>query len=233
MMLRLCSRLLALVLALGIYAALPTAANAGPYEDALAIPGRTVSFDKLDVIAQQDAYSSIHVVRNEFLVPDVHTTDTFKFSTPEVRFADRVVPLLSYRAFPLASLAPAPAKLETYLADFFQSLLSGSDGLEVAVKLTSAYEFSLVPGRSDVPRTVLPINLMPPRSTAGGSSPPKFVATVAADVMRWLSDHAPPKDRSGQISFALEVFAGGDMNQPLPLLKIENLYLPITDLPVE
>jgi urea transport system permease protein len=36
MMLRLCSRLLALVLALGIHASLATAAHAGPYEDALA-----------------------------------------------------------------------------------------------------------------------------------------------------------------------------------------------------
>jgi urea transport system permease protein len=35
MMLGLCNRLLALVLALGIFAALPIAAHAGPYEDAL------------------------------------------------------------------------------------------------------------------------------------------------------------------------------------------------------
>src|SRR5260370_30968207 len=34
-MLGFCSRLLALALALGIFAALPTAAHAGPYEDAL------------------------------------------------------------------------------------------------------------------------------------------------------------------------------------------------------
>jgi hypothetical protein len=190
-------------------------------------PSRTVGYHDLDVFARQDGYATIHVVRNARLAPDSPTTGTFQFSTPDVKFADRIVPLLAYPGYDLGSLEKASSPLATYLADFFTSLLSSAEGQAVAVKMSSGYSFRIVPG-SDLPVTVLPIHLLPPTPMTPGSVPP-FVAAVSDAVDTWLSTHARPDDPGAEVTFGLELFAGGGLEQK-PLLTIADLHVDVSAL---
>lgn len=197
-----------------------------PYDDARNIPARTVAYDDWDVFAVQNAWASVHVVRNEHLVPEETTTDTFRFRTPEVQFAGAVVPLLAYSTFDLGSLQTGPATLESYLDLFFESLLSAAAGQTVAVKLAASYAYRLTSAVEDFPETVLAVALMPPVQTVPGAGPPSFVAPFAAQVEGWLGGSSKPvMDDSSRLSFALEVFAGQDPQTTLPLLTIRDLSL--------
>jgi len=202
-----------------------------PYHDALGSPTRVVGYADLDVFARQDGYASIHVSRNIYLLPPaqkIETTKTFQFSTPQVRFADRIVPLLAYREFDLERVTPPPAPLETYLNTFFADLLAGADGQQVAVKMNSSYSFQLVPGMDELPRTVLPINLLPPTPMTKDSRA-AIASLVAGKVDDWLRGHARPDDGAPRITFGLEVFAAA-ASEEKPILTIGDLYIAVEKL---
>ncbi|MDQ3933509.1 MAG: LysM peptidoglycan-binding domain-containing protein [Actinomycetota bacterium] len=198
------------------------------YEDALGIPSRVVTYEGLDVFARQDGYSTIFVERNVHLGADSPTTTTFRFRTPDVRFADRLVPLIAHGGYDLGSVAPAPAALATYLTKFFDSLLSSADGQRVAVKMASGYRFRLVPAGTDMPATLLPIHLLPPTGTTPPGTP-SFVPAVAEAVETWLASHPRPSDPDAEITFGLEVFAAEGLEQK-PLLTVEDLHVRLGDL---
>ncbi|HEX8130154.1 MAG TPA: hypothetical protein VF527_13710, partial [Pyrinomonadaceae bacterium] len=198
------------------------------YKDALDTAGRIVSINVLNVFSLQNAWAAVAVTRNQFLVPNVATTETFKFSTPEVKFAAPLVPLLNYGGFDLGASATGPAKLETYLANFFASLFTGATGLSLTVKVAASFSYSLVPSAASLPRTSLPVSLLPPTGvTPQIGQTPAFIAPLAGAVTTWLSEQSPALNASSQLNFKLDIFAGGSSSQALqmPLLTIRNLYL--------
>jgi len=199
-----------------------------PYDEALATSGRIVSINTLNVFSLQNAWAAVAVTRNQFLVPNVATTDTFKFSTPEVKFAAPLVPLLDYAGFNLDASAQAPAKLETYLGNFFTALFSAATGLSLTVKIAASFSYSLVPSITSLSRTSLPVSLLPPTDvTPQAGQAPAFVAPFAAAITNWLVGNAPALNESSQLNFKLDIFAGGSSSQALqmPLLTIRNLCL--------
>lgn len=191
------------------------------YEDALALPARTVGYGDLDVFARPDGCSTVHVERNARLGAGSPTTPPFRFRSRDVGFADRLVPLLAHAEYDLGSVAAGPAPLETYLSGFFTSLLSSAEGREVAVKMAAGYA-------TQTPSTVLPIHLLPPTLTSSATIGP-LVAAVSSAVEDWLTDNAPPEDQDAEITFALDVFATDAMEQR-PLLTIGNLHVPVAKL---
>lgn len=198
------------------------------YEGALAMPERGVMMDELNLFAFQNAWSAIQVWRNQFLVPGVETTDTFRFSTPTVQFVDPIVPLLQYAEYDLGSLLPGTAPLSDYLDAFFESLLGGAVGQQVQVSMGSSFSYVLVPSMSTLPYTTLPINLLPPTpATVETGKPPSFVAPFSAAVTTWLTTVAPVLNSTSTVDIELAVFAGitGDTAQQLPLLKVRDLYI--------
>lgn len=198
------------------------------YGEALATAARIVSINTLNVFSLQNAWAAVAVTRNRFLVPDVATTETFQFSTPEVKFAAPLVPLLDYAGFDLGASATAPAKLETYLGNFFASLFGGATGLSLTVKLEASFSYLLVPSITSLSRTVLPVSLLPPTEvTPQAGQTPAFVAPFAAAVTSWLVNNSPALNSSSQLNFRLDVFASGSAGQALqmPLLTIRNLCL--------
>ena len=75
-------------------------------DTALRIAARQVSMAPLDALALQSGWASVFIQRNLVLFPvadlgTVRTSDAFLFQTPEVRFANPIVPRLTYESFPL------------------------------------------------------------------------------------------------------------------------------------
>jgi hypothetical protein len=199
-----------------------------PYDDALGIPDRGIGLGPVSLFGFQNAWSGVQIVRNKFLVPGVATTSWFRFSTPEVKFAEPIVPLLQYDDYDLGSLLSGNATLEAFLNAFFESLLGDAIGQQVEVKMGAAYSYMLVPSIAALPYTTLPIVLMPATATTPETGvPPAFVTPFSAAVNNWLLGTGPVLNSSSKLVFDLTIFAGltSDPQQQQPLLTIRSLTL--------
>ncbi|MDX6462121.1 MAG: hypothetical protein QOE55_5818, partial [Acidobacteriaceae bacterium] len=198
-----------------------------PYEDARANPTRTVAISGLDALAFQNAWSSIFVARNRLLFPvanvgAVSTTSYFLFQTPVVKFAEAIVPLLTYTSFLLGQVGPSD--LETLLNKFFSGLFAaGSGAIEVGVSMSGSYSYQMLPTVPNVPRVVLPINLLPPVDTPVVSTPPPvFTSPVAAVIDAWRKAQRPTLDAPRKSILSLIVFGAAGAQQPL--VVVDDLF---------
>jgi len=193
------------------------------YEKALGIPLRTIVLPTLDVLAYQNAWSSIYVQRNKILFPEeeigkVSTTDDFLFQTPVVKFATQIVPRLVYPSFTLNGNG---SNLETALNQFYAGLFSGNGQTSVEVSMTGAYSYQLLPNVQEVPRIILPISLLPPALTpVSSSAPPAFVPAVAKSIDDWRAQNKPT-GANPQVNFKLQIFGASSAKQPL--LTVDDL----------
>ncbi len=203
-------------------------------EAALTEPQRTVVIENLDVLAYQNAWSELFVQRNKFLFPvadasTIATTNAFLFQTPVVKFADPIVPRLVYPLFQLGKGSTQGGAIETALNAFFASLFSGGSGnTAVEVAIDGAYSYLILPGVADVPRTVLPITLLPPTETpVEPTPPPAFVATFADTLETWIAAQAPTLSGQPQTNSQLRVFGLSSAKQPL--IDLENLFYQVVE----
>ncbi|MET3709494.1 hypothetical protein ABIC65_000174 [Sphingomonas trueperi] len=193
-----------------------------PDEEALGIAGRTVSMAPLDVLALQSGWASVFVRRNLALFPigdfgTVRTNEAFLFQTPEVRFANPIVPRLIYESFALDAMAGAPADLEAQLSLFFRQLYSGDAKTAADVSMQGLYSYALVADHPGIPRVRLPINLLTPSpSVVDPTVQPPFVAPFAKVIADWRATNQPTTDGAARVEIELKVFGAiGEAKQPL------------------
>jgi hypothetical protein len=191
------------------------------YTDALENPNRTVSISGLDVLLYQNGWSSIAVERNKILFPIGSPTTTnpdFVFQTPNVSFADPVVPRLVYPSYPLDT--GASQDLATLLNAFFAGLFTGGTGaVSVEVSMEAGYSYGIQP---QLPRIALPVCLLPPTEAAVVSAPaPAFAAEIAGVVDQWITQQQPTTSGSAQLNFDLKVFG---QSEKQPLLAVGDLF---------
>lgn len=189
------------------------------FHDAQAIAARSIAMKGLNVLTHQHAWSSLQVERNRILTPiadaaRIKTRDDFVFQTPTVRFSNPLMPRLDYVAFSLDGVAAPGAGIGEVLAAFYAALFAGGDGsIATSATMTSAYSYSVIPG---VPRTVLPIGMLPPLETpVVPTPPPVFVPPFAELIDGWLAAQAPTRQGEAQLNFALTLFATTGARQPL------------------
>jgi len=192
------------------------------YDKALGIPLRIIAISALDVLAYQNAWSSIYVQRNKILFPveesGVSTTGHFLFQTPIVKFADPIVPQLVYEFF---SLDVFEDNLEASLNVFYQGLFSAGNGTtSVEVSMTSAYSYLLIPDMQKAPRIFLPINMLPPTETAvDPSNPPSFTDPFARSICHWRAANNPAEEGEPQVNLKLWVFGASSAKQPIVMVN--------------
>ena len=193
------------------------------FDAAQAIGARSVAMNGLNVLTHQHAWSSLLVERNRILTPivdaaSIKTRDDFVFQTPTVRFANPLVPRLEYATFSLDGVAPAGAGVADVLSAFYASLFTGGNGrIDTSATMTSAYSYHLIPG---VPRTVLPIGMLPPVDTPViPTPPPAFVAPFAGLINEWLSIQDPTRKGEAQLNYTLTLFATSGARQPLLIVN--------------
>jgi len=194
-----------------------------PYSDALANPQRTVSLPSLDVLLHQNCLSSIAVDRNKILFPvdgsGVSTNQSFVFTTPQVSFANPIVPRLVYEKFSLDLPGTTGKDLEALLNNFFAGLNLGGDATTtVEVAMTGSYSYEM---HSGFPVS-LPVCLLPPIEMAvDPSAVPAFTSVLASAVAAWIAQQHPTTSSNAQIGFRLTIFGSGDKQ---PLLVVDDLY---------
>ncbi|MCX6951417.1 MAG: hypothetical protein NTV51_04420 [Verrucomicrobia bacterium] len=121
------------------------------------------------------------------------------------------------------------APLSAYLGRFFSALLGSADRSALLVQLEASASYELTSGG---PVVRLPINLLPstaPTGPDGGA--PDFVAPPAEALTIWLEPNRKNLGSSALLHFRLVVYGRLSASaQPAPLLKIPDLWLPLTAL---
>lgn len=185
---------------------------------------RTVWMSGLDVLLHQNCRASVSVDRNEILFPiedmdaGVSTNPEFIFTTPEVSFADPVVPRLTHPEFAFARAGTDGASLEQALNDFFAQLFKGGDGsVTVEASMTGTYSYEMNSGFE----ITLPVCLLPPVETqVSPAVTPSFTGVVVNAMDEWVASEHPAKT-AARINFKLTMFGS---NEKQPLLVIDDLY---------
>jgi hypothetical protein len=189
------------------------------FEAARTIATRSVALEGLNVLLHQNAWSSLEIERNRILTPiadaaRIQTREDFLFRTPMVRFANAMVPRLEYATFSLDGVAALGASVAEILDAFYAALFTGGNGaISTSATMTSAYSYRVIPG---VPRTVLPIAMVPPADTAViPAPPPAFVAPFATLIDDWLKTEEPTQQGEPQLNFTVTLFAATGARQPI------------------
>lgn len=206
------------------------------YEDALQIPDRIVSMNTLDVLAYQDAWSSIYVQRNKILFPiedrdHISTTEYFLFQTPVVKFANVIIPRLVFTEFNLGSAKEAnlSTALKASLENFFKELFTEGDGTtSIEAAMTSGYAYTLNAILENEVRTLIPISMLPPtEAEVDPNSIPAFVDIFSTSITDWVSNNQPTLDGKPSINMELRIFGGLTSKQPL--LVVKNLIFSVLE----
>lgn len=200
---------------------------------ALAIAKREISMAPLNVLALQSGWASVFVQRNLALFPigdlgTVRTNDAFLFQTPEVRFANPIVPRLVYDSFALDTMPGATGDLDPLLTLFFQQLYTGGAGTAADVSMQGLYSYELVAGQPAIPRVRLPVNLLTPSpSVVDPTVKPDFITPFATVVGNWRAANQPTTGGNARVEIELKVFGAiGDAKQPLIQVGQLTHYVP-------
>ncbi len=197
------------------------------YEEALNISRRTIILKGLNVFTTQNVLGQLRVMRNATGKLE-KINETFKFSSPTVKFAAPLVPSLRFADFDLGSLEVSGSTLENYLNAFFSSLLKDADDIPLLFRLTVSFSFDLSPSMTDSQRAVLPVTMIPGEIAVPQKDMPlSFVSELAKLMTNWTESTELGPGSNSEYNIRLEVFSGesGEQVTQMPLVAIDNLFI--------
>lgn len=215
---------------------------------------RTIQFEKLDIMATQNAWGGVFIVRNENLfdeehacTSDVETNPNFLYRTPTVRFSNVITPLLDssepFNITKLASVTP-PQPLVNWLQILFSAYFAGipyteQEPAKRLVRISGNYQYRLNPDPDGIgiePFTIaVPMFLLPPFEfviptdwSTNCAEVESTVCQIASWVRDWFAANRPSTEE-GCFVFDVATFSNLDGNQ-LPVYRLRQLYLLVKDV---
>ncbi|NET67259.1 MAG: hypothetical protein F6K63_23875 [Moorea sp. SIO1G6] len=209
-----------------------------------ALPDRKVTVTNLDVLDYQNAWGAIRLARNKNLIDGKETNAAFIFQTPEVRFKNRITPLIvNDKRWDIADLGDSRSKtLTQHLEELFKVLLPAVINRPYDIRISCQYAFALASNTNEEELLAsLPV-LLTPRFTVqkSGDSTDMLVVTqdlrtnIVREIENWQTQKNPNQSR-GRYLFSFSLFSNPENvssteNPNLPLLTVENLNLLLTDV---
>ncbi|NEO79793.1 MAG: hypothetical protein F6J99_27555 [Moorea sp. SIO4G3] len=213
-----------------------------------ALPDRKVTVTNLDVLDYQNAWGAIRLARNKNLIDGRETNAAFIFQTPEVRFKNRITPLIvNDKRWDIADLGDSRSKaLDKHLEELFKVLLPAMINRPYDIRISCQYAFALASntsatGNEEELLASLPV-LLTPRFTVQKSGDSTDMLTVTQqlrtnifqEIDDWQEQKNPNQTR-GRYLFSFSFFSNPENvssteNPNLPLLTVENLNLLLTDI---
>lgn len=214
------------------------------FSQRLEFPFRTIRADNLEIIALQNGWGGVSVIRNEYLLGDngPQTNLEFIFQTPLTRANNPLVPFLETRELiNVAGINLDVAKkypMSVLMKNMFDSILLGVPfGQSPNIQISCNYSFN-VNKDLNLEKVVLPVffTVQFPMAQAG-SSP--VVTSMSSIIDNWVrergldrntGDGAKPglQHYNGHLHFEVTVFS--DLEEKLPLFKLDNLDLDIVNV---
>jgi hypothetical protein len=194
------------------------------YEDRNEIPSRTVSINNLDILNTQNAWSSVAVIRNEELLQNENgtwktTTPYFIYQTPQVKFYNKLIPLLSStnaidiatigtKTYPVAPQRP----LSTQLLALFDALTENIDSgiSEYTIKMQCEYSYT-IPG-TDLPVEV-PVVMITPTDINISDNGKSIADMLTQGITDWQKNN--PETNEGAFSFVFTAYSTADSYVPI------------------
>ncbi|NEO68810.1 Calx-beta domain-containing protein [Moorena sp. SIO3H5] len=215
-----------------------------------ALPDRKVTVTNLDVLDYQNAWGAIRLARNKNLIDGRETNAAFIFQTPEVRFKNRITPLIvNDKRWDIADLGDSRSKaLDKHLEELFKVLLPAIINRPYDIRISCQYAFALASntsatGNEEELLASLPV-LLTPRFTVQKSGDSTMLTVteqlrtnIVGEIDYWQEQKNPNKTR-GRYLFSFSFFSNPENvstteNPNLPLLTVENLNLLLTDISEE
>jgi hypothetical protein len=224
----------------------PEEAAGDPIYGESSIPDRKLTFPDRDIVEQQNAWGAIWLTRNKELAPGRRTNPVFVYQTPQVRFTNMVTPLLvNTRPWQIDEIdsadgQPQPRSLAAHIELLFATLFPASATQAYDIRLTCRYAFALAVGGDDSTDllSILPVLLGPRFTIAAGAvmlaATEEFRASLVQAIGAW-KDRNNPLQTKGMYIFSIAIFsnlgaADNDGNTNLPILRIEDLRLPLRSI---
>lgn len=200
--------------------------EAGGYlttEEALLMEDRLLLFPNLDIIRQQDAVTSLHLTRNEYLTEGRRTAEDFIFKTPDVSFTNPIMPCLVHDSpLNLAKIgasgsAPQARTLKEHLACLLQTLLcEDTPPLQIQVTIDYAYQQNALAATL----SSIPVLMMPPASL---SAKDNIAEKLASECTKWFENVQP--NTNGAMYHMELILLSQLTSQPMPVLRFTDLYV--------
>ncbi len=201
--------------------------------DGQQIADRTLILPDLDVLQRQDAWASVWVTRNERIGDGPPLAAPFVYTTAHTRFAEPLAPTIHADAvIDIARVGPdGPYRtLHAHLSALFDALFADvpESVSQALIGVETRYAYRLLPDGDPIE---LPVFFQPPRSiviSEPGATLPKMIDYWSAVISEWQAQQSPATD-GARLHFDLLIMS--DLTgQSMPLLRLRNLELAITDI---
>jgi LysM repeat protein len=199
-------------------------------------------FERLNILAKQNAWGRASVKRNVGLVANYETNPTFVYDTPEVSFPSRVTPrIVISEEIDLRKLPSKPSTIEAALIEFLTELFSvqGESAPQSVrqVKAGSSYGFTVATlpaadGSGNGGQQIMasfPLVLVSQYPLNVSTGPSSFGAALAGRTKSVASSSGVPYDR-GQYDCQVVVYStlSGDQGQ-IPIVQYEHLIFKLPE----
>ncbi|MCB9283055.1 MAG: hypothetical protein H6563_03195 [Lewinellaceae bacterium] len=213
------------------------------YKTANAEPLRALTFEKLHLLAYQNAISAVYLSRNEELIPGKKSAPDFVYYTPQTRFPAPIIPLLNNDIeVNIGQLIAGKNPLVNYLSKFFQELFKDVYMEEtgekiITMQLDCSYAYKLADDPAQ-PFIRLPIILVPPYEfhldgpqNDTSLTEPSLSAQIAREIKEWQAAENPAPDNAlARLVFDVAAFSTTSKSSRQPILRLRNVVLPLEEL---
>jgi hypothetical protein len=196
------------------------------------IGSRTVTLPKMNILARQDAETTVELKRNIDLVPSKTTASDFIYTTGKVGFANRYYPLIEYdQEISIAAISsgkPQKATLSQHLTNLFNELLKENSQDTLSFLMTNTYTYQLNPAldRIELPGIMQPMQGFNVKGSSGRDDDKtltKMIESWSGSIQKWFNTHKTSIE-DGILHFDLTIFSNLTQ-KPLPLVRLKSLTL--------
>lgn len=201
-------------------------------------PQRTIELSDMNVLNRQDAETAVELRRNVELIKGMPSADAFVYRTGQIGFAGPLHPTItSSNSIDISTLGASPARphnqvaLAQHLANLLDALLDKNSQPTLSVQMNCSYDYPLGSGMSTISLPVMMQPLTLVQVLPGSATPPadttraQLVTDWATAMLTWFRNYLP-SSQGASFQFNLTVFSNLT-EQPLPLLRLTNLGLPV------
>lgn len=196
--------------------------------DGQSIADRIIELPGMNILQRQDARTTICLTRNEELVAGRPSASGFVYATPEVTFANPVLPSVAWdQAIDIAAIGsgtgPVSRSLTGQLTTLFDALLTGVTLPTLSIQVRTVYSYS----KTSFATVELPVFMQAPLSVdiagTGDGTLDAMIRTWAGAISLWFSTNVP-SGTGGRLGFDLRIMS--DLTQQtMPLVHLSALTL--------
>jgi len=205
---------------------------------------RTVVLPDMNILARQDADTTVELKRNVDLVPGKTTVSDFIYSTGKVGFVNPYHPLIEHgEDIDIAKIGGGvshKATLKQHLTNLFTELLKENSQDTLSFLMTNTYTYQANPTLDEIELPVImqPMQNFDVKELPAGNGDKTRTLTEMIDswsgsILDWFNKYHHTSTQGGILHFDFTIFSNLT-KRPKPLLRLNSLKLDleyVTDLP--